>query len=145
MRVALPGLGNIWTILLKDTSLISTLAVMDLLRAASEAAKNTRDPILFYTAAGARLSRHQHRLEHRPGGARTPLEPGLRLMDGLCSASSFNADLLHEYGWRLLDGLRITALVVGISCSLGFVLAYPVCLARMSRNPAAVLGGALPT
>jgi polar amino acid transport system permease protein len=26
-RVALPGLGNIWTILLKDTSLISTLAV----------------------------------------------------------------------------------------------------------------------
>ena len=52
-RVALPGLGNIWTILLKDTSLISTLAVMDLLRAASEAAKNTRDPLLFYTAAGA--------------------------------------------------------------------------------------------
>src|SRR5208282_185487 len=33
MRVALPGLGNIWTILVKDTSLISTLAVMDLLRA----------------------------------------------------------------------------------------------------------------
>ena len=52
-RVALPGLGNIWTILLKDTSLISTLAVMDLLRAASEAAKNTRDPLLFYSAAGA--------------------------------------------------------------------------------------------
>jgi polar amino acid transport system permease protein len=52
LRVALPGLGNIWTILLKDTSLISTLAVMDLLRAASEASKNTRDPILFYSAAG---------------------------------------------------------------------------------------------
>ena len=53
VRVALPGLGNIWTILLKDTSLISTLAVMDLLRAASEAAKNTRDPLLFYSAAAA--------------------------------------------------------------------------------------------
>ena len=50
-RVALPGMGNIWSVLLKDTSLISTLAVMDLLRAASEAAKNTRDPILFYSAA----------------------------------------------------------------------------------------------
>jgi polar amino acid transport system permease protein len=35
VRVALPGLGNVWTIMLKDTSLISTLAVMDLLRAAS--------------------------------------------------------------------------------------------------------------
>jgi polar amino acid transport system permease protein len=49
----LPGLGNIWTILLKDTSLISTLAVMDLLRAASEASRNTTRPILFYSAAAA--------------------------------------------------------------------------------------------
>lgn len=46
-RVALPGLGNIWTILLKDTSLISVLAVMDLLRAANEAARFTRQPLLF--------------------------------------------------------------------------------------------------
>ncbi len=50
-RVALPGLGNVWTVLLKDTSLISTLAVTDLLRAASEASKNTTRPILFYGAA----------------------------------------------------------------------------------------------
>jgi polar amino acid transport system permease protein len=53
VRIALPGLGNIWTILLKDTSLISTLAVIDLLRAASEASKNTTRPILFYSAAAA--------------------------------------------------------------------------------------------
>ncbi|MDT7951474.1 MAG: ABC transporter permease subunit [Acetobacteraceae bacterium] len=50
-RVALPGLGNIWTILLKDTSLISTLAVSDLLRAASEASRSTQRPMLFYGAA----------------------------------------------------------------------------------------------
>jgi polar amino acid transport system permease protein len=50
-RVALPGLGNIWTILVKDTSLISTLAVSDLLRAASEASRATARPILFYSAA----------------------------------------------------------------------------------------------
>lgn len=52
-RVALPGLGNIWTILLKDTSLISTLAVSDLLRAASEASRSTLRPLLFYSAAAA--------------------------------------------------------------------------------------------
>ena len=52
-RVALPGLGNIWTVLLKETSLISTIAVTDLLRAASEASKNTTRPILFYSAAAA--------------------------------------------------------------------------------------------
>ncbi len=50
-RVALPGLGNLWTILVKDTSLISTLAVSDLLRAASEASRATLRPILFYSAA----------------------------------------------------------------------------------------------
>ena len=50
-RVALPGLGNIWTILLKDTSLISTLAVSDLLRVASEASRSTLRPLLFYGAA----------------------------------------------------------------------------------------------
>jgi polar amino acid transport system permease protein len=50
-RVALPGLGNLWTILVKDTSLISTLAVTDLLRAASEASRATLRPILFYSAA----------------------------------------------------------------------------------------------
>jgi len=52
-RVALPGLGNIWTILLKDTSLISTIAVADLLRSASEASRATTRPILFFSAAAA--------------------------------------------------------------------------------------------
>ena len=52
-RVALPGLGNVWTIMLKDTSLISTLAVLDLLRAASEASRATQNPLLFYSAAAA--------------------------------------------------------------------------------------------
>lgn len=52
-RVALPGLGNIWTILLKDTSLVSTLAVADLLRTASEASRATTRPLLFYSAAAA--------------------------------------------------------------------------------------------
>jgi polar amino acid transport system permease protein len=52
-RVALPGLGNIWTILMKDTSLISTLAVADLLRVASEASRATTRPLVFYSAAAA--------------------------------------------------------------------------------------------
>ena len=50
-RVALPGLGNIWTVVMKDTSLVSTLALMDLLRASSEAARATARPLVFYSAA----------------------------------------------------------------------------------------------
>ena len=44
-----------------------------------------------------------------------------------------NLPLLQEYGWRLLAGLQITAEVVGLSCTIGFALAWPLCLARMSR------------
>ncbi len=45
----------------------------------------------------------------------------------------FDLPLLDRWGLRLLLGLRVTAEVVLISCSLGFILAYPVCRLRMSR------------
>ncbi len=48
----------------------------------------------------------------------------------------FNADLLSQYGWRLLSGAQVTAQVVLLSCSLGFVLAMPLCRARMSPHAA---------
>ena len=44
-----------------------------------------------------------------------------------------NVPLLQEHGWRLMAGLQITAEVVSLSCALGFVLAWPICLARVSR------------
>jgi polar amino acid transport system permease protein len=46
----------------------------------------------------------------------------------------FDYDLLAQYGYRLLLGLWMTVQVVVISCSVGFVLAYPICLARRSKN-----------
>jgi polar amino acid transport system permease protein len=46
----------------------------------------------------------------------------------------FNFDLLATWWPRLLGGLRITAEVVLLSCSIGFVLAYPIAWARMSRR-----------
>lgn len=42
-------------------------------------------------------------------------------------------DLLSEWGYRLLRGLWITAEVVVLSCTIGFLLAYPIAKARMSR------------
>jgi polar amino acid transport system permease protein len=50
------------------------------------------------------------------------------------AAFVFNVDLLATWWPRLLDGLRVTAEVVIISCGIGFVLAYPIACARMSRN-----------
>ncbi len=51
MRIALPGLGNNWLVLLKDTSLVSVIALNDLLRMTSVAVESTREPFQFYAAA----------------------------------------------------------------------------------------------
>jgi len=51
LLLALPGLGNLWVILLKDTALVSILAVPDLLRQINLAGASTREPFLFYLVA----------------------------------------------------------------------------------------------
>lgn len=53
MRYALPGLGNLWLCLLKDTALISVVGLEDLMRKASIAAGTTHDPLRFYAVAAA--------------------------------------------------------------------------------------------
>jgi octopine/nopaline transport system permease protein len=51
LRYALPGLGNVWQLTLKDTALISVTALEELMRKASVAAGSTRSPFVFYGAA----------------------------------------------------------------------------------------------
>src|SRR6516162_5556848 len=53
LRLALPGLGNNWLVLLKDTSLVSVIALDDLLRMSFIAAQSTRQPFEFYAVACA--------------------------------------------------------------------------------------------
>lgn len=50
-RIALPGLGNLFLVLLKDTALVSVVGLEDLMREAKIGADNTRDAFTFYTAA----------------------------------------------------------------------------------------------
>jgi polar amino acid transport system permease protein len=51
LRFALPGLGNNWLVLLKDTSLVSVIALSDLLRETTIAVQATREPFKFYAVA----------------------------------------------------------------------------------------------
>ncbi len=48
IRLALPGLSNLWLILLKDTALVSIIGLSDILRQAGIAAKVTKEAFLFY-------------------------------------------------------------------------------------------------
>lgn len=50
-RYALPGLGNLWLVLLKDSALISLLGLSDLMNKAQMAASNTHQPFKFYMTA----------------------------------------------------------------------------------------------
>jgi polar amino acid transport system permease protein len=50
-RFALPGLGNLWMNLIKDTSLVSIIALDDLMRATKVAVSVTKQPFRFFLIA----------------------------------------------------------------------------------------------
>jgi octopine/nopaline transport system permease protein len=53
LRFALPGLGNLWQVALKDSSLISVTGLAELMRVSQVASGSTRQPFTFYLAGGA--------------------------------------------------------------------------------------------
>ena len=50
-RFALPGLGNVWMVLIKATALISVIQLPELMRSADIAARATRKPFTCFLAA----------------------------------------------------------------------------------------------
>jgi His/Glu/Gln/Arg/opine family amino acid ABC transporter permease subunit len=50
MRVALPGYGNVWMVLIKSTAVISVIGLGDLVGLADKAGKATRQPFVFMAA-----------------------------------------------------------------------------------------------
>jgi len=50
-RYSLPGLGNLFQVLLKDTALVSVVGLNELMRQAAVGAANTKQPFDFYLAA----------------------------------------------------------------------------------------------
>ena len=51
LRLAIPNLGPVWQITLKDTSLISVTGLVEIMRQSYIAAGSTRDPLFFYSFA----------------------------------------------------------------------------------------------
>ena len=79
-RHALPGLGNQWLVLLKDTALVSLISVNDLMLQTKSIATRTQEPFTWYIIAAAiylvitlisqyilkRIDLHATRFERRP-------------------------------------------------------------------------------
>lgn len=53
LRHALPALGNNWLVLVKSTAIVSVIGLNDMMLRAGQAAGATREPFVFYAAAGA--------------------------------------------------------------------------------------------
>ena len=51
VRIAMPGLSNLWLILVKDTALVSVIGLSDIIRQAGIAARVTREAFLFFGVA----------------------------------------------------------------------------------------------
>lgn len=51
IRIALPGLANLWLVLLKDTALVSVIGLSDILRQTGVAARVSKEAFLFYGIA----------------------------------------------------------------------------------------------
>ena len=50
-RLALPGLGNLFLVLLKDTALVSVVGLHDIMYQATRGVQSTQQPFTFYLAA----------------------------------------------------------------------------------------------
>jgi octopine/nopaline transport system permease protein len=53
LRYAIPGLGNVWQLVLKESALISVTGLVELLRQSAIGAGSTRQPFTFYMTAAA--------------------------------------------------------------------------------------------
>lgn len=51
LRFAIPGIGNVWQLVLKETALISVTGLVEILRQAQIGAGSTRQPFVFFAAA----------------------------------------------------------------------------------------------
>jgi len=51
LRYALPGLGNVWQVTLKETALISVIGLVELMRQATIASGSNQQPFTFYLVA----------------------------------------------------------------------------------------------
>ena len=53
LRYAVPGLGNVWQLVLKESALISVTGLVELLRQSQIGSGSTREPFAFFLTAGA--------------------------------------------------------------------------------------------
>ena len=96
-KLTLPALINEATMMLKSSSLVSVVGVIELTRMAQDLAASTYRPLELYAAAGLIY------LVHQPD--RCLARPGPGGADALGSGMSFDLDLVLSYGPQILRAI----------------------------------------
>ena len=128
LPVRLPGLGNVWQLTLKDTSLISVTGLVEIMRTAQVAAGSTKQPFTFYLVAAAlyliltSASNFGIRRLERWG------------QSGCAEGQRMNFELMVEALPKLASGIPLTLQLVSLSLLLGFIFAVGLALMRLSEN-----------
>ena len=126
LRYAIPGLGNVWQLVLKESALISVTGPR---RAPAPVADRRRlDPpaVRLLHHRGGALPPHHLGLDGAVPEGRDPL--AARRPEGGLMDLAF----MGRPSWRLLEGLPLTLNLAFTSVALGAVLAMLLALMRMS-------------
>ena len=130
-RFALPGLGNVWMVLIKATALISVIPARG--ADAQRGHRGARDQAAIHLLLRrlALLSRHHRRLDGGAAACRGVGQPrrATRLRPAMDLA------IIWESLPRLLDGATLTLEITVVSLVVGLTLAVPLAIMRLSPNP----------
>lgn len=128
-RVALPGLGNLYLILLKDTALVSLITLDEIMRKAQVASNATKEPFTFYMTAFRHLPEPHGRHHGRPALPRTSRRPWFREERAMSEW-----ELILKWMPKMLQGAALTLELLAIAVVAGLALALPLGIARASRH-----------
>ncbi len=128
-RVALPGLGNLYLILLKDTALVSLITLDEIMRKAQVASNATKEPFTFYMTAARHLPEPHGRHHGRPALPRTSRRPWFREERAMSEW-----ELILKWMPKMLQGAALTLELLAIAVVAGLALALPLGIARASRH-----------
>ena len=129
-RTALPGLGNLFLVLLKDTSLVSVVGLDELMRKSAIAVSYTREPFTFYFAAA--LIYLAMTACSMAGHTGTGTARGARY--GAVNAMAELSRMAAENLPQLLAGAWLTVQLVALAMVTGTALAFALACMRTSRH-----------
>jgi ABC-type arginine transport system permease subunit len=128
-RIALPGLGNLFMILMKDTALVSVIGLEEIMRHAQIGVTTTKQPFTFYMVAAIMYL-----------GMTVLAMTGMHLAGKTRRIDRFREERIMNVGSHASSGCRnwlqgatLTLELVAIAVVAGLLLAIPLGIARSSK------------